>query len=190
MCCWVHCRRYFDRALDNDKTRAEYALAQIGMLYDVEYMADDQDMDYVDRKKLRQRLAYPIIKAFERWCIMEYPKVLPKSPISKAINYFLTFARQLTRYTLDGRYKLDNNLIENSVRPVAVGRKNYLFCGNHDAAEDAAILYSILGCCKSAEVDFRTWMNYFLNHVHEYDNDYTKDIAELLPHHLRKSGIL
>ena len=188
--CWAHCRRYFDRSLNNDKARAEYALTQIGMLYDVENMADDQDMGLEERSNLRKRLAYPIIRAFEKWCIMEYPKVLPKSPIAKAMNYFLTYSRQLVRYTMDGRYKLDNNLIENSVRPVALGRKNYLFCGNHDAAEDAAVIYSMMGCCKSADVDFRKWMNYFLNHIHEYDEDYEMDLADLLPLALRNNGVL
>ena len=92
------------------------------MLYDVERMADDHGMDTIQRMELRKRLAYPIIRAFEKWCICEQSKVLPKSPIGKAIGYFLNYSRQLVRYTMDGRYMLDNNLIENSVRPVALGR--------------------------------------------------------------------
>ena len=188
--CWVHTRRYFDRALSHDKARAEYALAQISMLYDVESMADDQHMDTLQRMELRKRLAYPIIRAFEKWCICEQGNVLPKSPIGKAIGYFLNNSRQLVRYTMDGRYLPDTNLIENSVRPVAVGRKNYLFCGNHDAAEDAAVIYSLMGCCKAADVDFKQWMNYFLNHVHEYDSDYSKNLVNLLPHSLKKQGII
>ena len=98
--CWVHTRRYFDRALSHDKARAEYALAQIGMLYDVESMADDQHMDTLQRMELRKRLAYPIICALEKWCICEQGKVLPKSPIGKAICYFLNNSRRLVRYTM------------------------------------------------------------------------------------------
>ena len=188
--CWCHARRYFDRALSNDKARADYALAQIGMLYDVEHMADDQKLDHEGRKALRQRLAYPIIKAFEKWCVSQYPQVLPKSPIGKALAYTITYMRGLARYVTDGKYKMDNNLIENSVRPVACGRKNYLFCGNHEAAEDAAVLYSMMGCCKAADVDFKVWMNYFLSHVHDYDTDYTKDLADLLPASLKKNGVI
>ena len=68
-----------------------------------------------------------------------------------------------------------------------LGRKNYQFCGNHDAAEDAAVIYSLLGCCKAAEVNFRDWMVYVLSHIHDYDEDYTKDLAVLLPlNHLLK----
>ena len=188
--CWCHARRYFDRALSNDKARADYALAQIGMLYDVGHMADDQKLDHEGRKALRQRLAYPIIKAFEKWCVSQYPQVLPKSPIGRALAYTITYMRGLARYVTDGKYKMDNNLIENSVRPVACGRKNYLFCGNHEAAEDAAVLYSMMGCCKAADVDFKVWMNYFLSHVHDYDADYTKDLADLLPASLKENGLI
>lgn len=188
--CWCHCRRYFDRSLNNDKARAEYALAQIGLLYDVEHMADEQNMDNEQRKQLRARLAYPLIKAFQRWCIDEYPKVLPKSPIGKALAYAINYMDGLARYVMDGKYRMDTNLIENSVRPIAVGRRNYLFCGNHEAAEDASVIYSLMGCCKAADVDFKVWMNYFLNHVHQYDTDYTKDLAELLPLTLKKNQVL
>lgn len=66
---------------------------------------------------------------------------------------------------MDSRYILNNNLIENSVRPIALGRKNYLFCGNHETVEDAAVIYSLMGCRKAFGVDFKEWMNYFLNHV-------------------------
>ena len=85
---------------------------------------------------------------------------------------------------------IDNNPIENCVRPLAIGRKNYMFCGNHDAAEEAAIMYTMMGCCKLAGVDFRKWTTYFLTHIHEYDNDYSKDLADFLPLSLREKGVL
>ena len=74
-----------------------------------------------------------------------------------------------------------DNGAENSQRAIALGRKNFLFAGNHDAAEDAAVFYSLLGCCKAAGVDFRDWLIHVLTHIHDYDNDYSKDLAELLP---------
>jgi hypothetical protein len=81
---------------------------------------------------------------------------------------------------------MDNNLAENQIRPIALGRKNWLFCGNHSAAENAAIIYSMLGCCKAHGVNFRDWLVYFLNNVHNYDTDYSMDLAELLPHNFSK----
>lgn len=79
----------------------------------------------VTKSGCKQSVPPYLIRAFEKWCICEQSKVLPKSPIGKAIGYFLNYSRQLVRYTMDGRYMLDNNLIENSVPPVALGRKNY-----------------------------------------------------------------
>ena len=190
LCCWAHCRRYFDRALNHDRKRAEYALEQIGMLYSVETIADEEGADYGRRAQIRQELAYPIIRGLEAWALSEIDSVLPKSPIGKALGYLLGHIRQLSRYTMDGRYQIDNNFIENSVRPLALGRKNYLFCGNHDAAEGAAIIYTFVGCCKLADVDVRKWLNHFFTHIHDYDKDYSRDLLELLPHRLRQKGIL
>ena len=188
--CWVHARRYFERALDNDRARAEYALAQIARLYSIEQEADDSRLTYEQRAELRRRVAYPLIRAFEQWMLDEAPKVMPKSPIGKAIEYTYRIYYRLSRYHLDGRYLLDNNLIENSIRPIAVGRKNYLFCRNDDAAEDAAIIYTMMGCCKAAGADFRKWTSYFLEHIHEYDNDYSKPLDDFLPATLKERGLV
>lgn len=179
--CWAHARRKFSDSIKNDRARAEYALSQIGLLYGVEREADERNLTYDERADLRERLAYPIMVAFEKWLVNEYPKVMPKSPIGKAIKYCYDIYHRLTRYHLDGRYRIDNNLAENEQRGISLGRKNYLFAGNHDAAEDAAVFYSLLGCCKAAGVDFRGWMIHVLTHIHDYDNDYSRDLAELLP---------
>jgi len=77
---------------------------------------------------------------------------------------------------------MDNNLIENTIRPLSLGRKNYLFCGNHDAAENAAIMYSLLGSCATLNVNPREWLTDVLTRIPYYNNDYSLDLAELLPH--------
>ena len=151
LCCWAHCRRYFDRALNHDRKRAEHGIEQIGLIYSVETIADEEGASYERRAQLRQELAYPIIRGLEAWALNEQEAVMPKS---------------------------------------ALGRKNYLFCGNHDAAEDAAIIYTFMGCCKLAQVDVRKWLNYFFTHIHDYDEDYSRDLLELLPHNLKQKGIL
>jgi hypothetical protein len=86
------------------------------------------------------------------------------------------------------RYYLNLYVLEPSstIRPIALGRKNWLFCGNDDAAENAAIIYSMMGCCKAHHVNFRQWLVYFLENVHSSDNDYSKDLAELLPHNFNR----
>lgn len=183
--CWAHARRKFEEALKEDEVRASYALAQIGLLYDVERCADKENLSDEERSELRSRLAYPIMVAFEKWMLREYPKVLPKGRIGKALRYTYNIYHKLTRYHLDGKLKIDNNLGENAIRPIALGRKNWLFCGNHESAENAAIMYSMLGCCKAHEVNFRDWLVFFLNNIHKYDDDYGKDLAELLPHNFK-----
>ena len=185
--CWAHARRKFTEALGEDKTGAEYALEQIGMLYKVEAMATDQQMDYQQRAGLRKRLAYPILCAFEKWIVKYYPKVMPKGRMGKALSYTYSLFHRLSRYHLDGRYQIDNNLAENAIRPLALGRKNYLFCGNHDAAENAAIMYSLLGCCKASDVNPREWLTDVFTRIPKYNSDYSLDLADLLPHNWKTS---
>ena len=185
--CWAHARRKFEEARQEDKSGAEYALGQISLLYKVETMADDQNLDDQQRAELRRRLAYPILQAFEKWIESYYPKALPTGRMGRALKYTYSIYRRLVRYHLDGKYKLDNNLIENSIRGMAIGRKNYLFCGNHDSAENAAIMYSLIETCKALDVDPREWMTDVLKRISRYNNDYRLDLADLLPHNWKNA---
>jgi transposase len=180
--CWAHARRKFIEALKEDKAGAQYALEQIGLIYAVESMADDQELDYQKRAELRARLAYPILFGFERWIVGYMPKALPKGRMSQALIYTYSLFHRLSRYHLDGRYRIDNNLVENTIRPLAIGRKNYMFCGNHDAAENAAIMYSLLGCCAATDINPREWLTDVITRIPYYNNDYSLDLADLLPH--------
>jgi transposase len=180
--CWAHARRKFIEALKEDKAGAQYALEQIGLIYGVESMAEDQELDYQKKAELRARLAYPILFGFERWIVSYMPKALPKGRMSQALTYTYSLFHRLSRYHLDGRYQIDNNLVENTIRPLALGRKNYMFCGNHDAAENAAIMYSLLGCCAATDVNPREWLTDVITRIPYYNNDYSLDLADLLPH--------
>ena len=101
--------------------------------------------------------------------------------MSKALTYTYSLFHRLSRYHLDGRYRIDNNLVENTIRPLALGRKNYMFCGNHDAAENAAIMYSLLGSCAALDVNPREWLTDVLTRIPYYNSDYNLDLADLLP---------
>ena len=79
LCCWAHCRRYFDRALNHDRKRAEHGIEQIGLIYSVETIADEEGASYERRAQLRQELAYPIIRGLEAWALNEQEAVMPKS---------------------------------------------------------------------------------------------------------------
>ena len=121
--CWAHARRYFYDALENEPKRSEEALKRIGRLYDIERMLRETDPSPDNRKKVRQKEAVPVLEAFKSW--LESNRGLPKSPYGKAVNYALSNWKKFIRYTGDGRIEIDNNLIENQIRPIALGR-NYV----------------------------------------------------------------
>ena len=176
--CWAHARRKFEQALGNDPPRAEFALDQISELYKLERYASENNLSKEEIEELRKRKAYPILLAFEKWLDDNYPKVLPSSKIGKAIAYTYAIYRRLARYVLDGRYRIDNNLAENAVRPLALGRKNYLFCSNHESAGRTAMIYSLLGTCKIQGVNPTVWLTDVLNRIQDHS---IQKLDELLP---------
>ena len=161
-------------------------MLQIQSLYAIEREADERKLSLEERKKLRCEKAYPILVTFEKWLYENYKSLLPQSRTAKAIAYTYSLFPQLSRYHLDGRYKIDNNQIENAIRPLALGRKNYLFCGNGDAAIRAAVVYSLLGSCKAAGVNPAEWMEDVLSKIYFYNNG-KGNLEELLPAEWAKS---
>lgn len=179
--CMAHARRYFIDALPTDKERAGYVLEQMQILYAIERSCREKKLTFDERKEVRQKKAIPILKELEEWMKEQYTNttVLPKSPIGKALGYSLKRWDRLCRYTLNGMLEIDNNPVENSIRPVALGRKNYLFCGSHDAAQRTAIIYSLLGSCKMHGIDPYAWLKDVLTRLPMHP---INKIKELLPH--------
>ena len=176
--CWAHARRKFEQALGNDPPRAEYALEQIGKLYELERQATKNNFTKGEIEILRKEKSYPILRDFEKWIDKNYPQVLPSSKIGKAMSYTYGIYQRLVRYVLDGRYRIDNNLAENAVRPLALGRKNYLFCSNHQSAERTAMIYSLLGTCKIYGVNSTLWLTDVLNRIQDHS---IQELENLLP---------
>ena len=179
MHCMAHARRMFYEALGNDKARAEYALEQIGLLYAIERKAKEQSYTSEQLLQSRQTEALPILQSLDKWMKDEYVKVLPKSPIGKALGYSIERWEQLMIYVTEAKLNIDNNAVENSIRPVAIGRKNYLFAGSHEAAQRSAVLYSLLGTCKLHEVNPFLWFKDVLQRIGTHP---INKIADLLPH--------
>jgi transposase len=178
LACMAHARRKFDQALENDPDRANYALSKIQELYRIEKEACDGDLSFEQRKELRNEKAVSVLDELENWMKKELPHVLPKSAIGKAITYTLGLWKRLRRYVDDGRYEIDNNLVENSIRPVAIGRKNYMFAGSHEGASRAAMIYSFLGTCKKNEVNPFEWLKDVLSRIQDQK---ANKLNELLP---------
>ena len=178
--CWAHARRKFVDALNENNRLATEALCFIRKIYKVESDADKAGLNADERKEQRLKISYPTIRLFETWMKETYLKVLPNSKMGDAIEYTYSLLPRLSRYVNDGRINIDNNLIENAIRPLALGRKNYLFCGNDASAYRAAIVYSLISTCKAVDVDPRTWMEDVLRKIPYYQRD-QMDLAELLP---------
>jgi len=178
LACMAHARRAFDKAKDNDLNRAEYALKQFQLLYAIEREAREQELKPEAIKALRQEKAVPILKEMGTWLKEEFYTVVPQGGIGKAISYTLKLWPRLIRYIDDGRFQIDNNLIENSIRTVALGRKNYLFVGLHDAAQNAAMIYSLLATCKINNVEPFGWLRNVLATIPEYP---VNQLHKLLP---------
>jgi len=165
--CWAHARREFDRAKDFDENRANKALTFIQGLYKIEEAARKDKLNPEARKKLRLDKSLPILKDFGKWMETELLSggLLPKSPIGKAVNYTLKRWSGLNAYLYDGVLEIDNNLVENAIRPLALGRKNYLFAGSHKAAQRAASIYSFFAICKKHQVNPYNWLKYVLENI-------------------------
>ena len=132
--CMAHARRKFVIALPNDKQRGEHLLSEIQKLYAIERHI--QEAAFSDDQKQAYRIANekPIMVALKKWMLAAYQEVLPISIIAKALHYSLRRWHRLSLYADTSILNIDNNPVENSIRPVALGRKNYLFAGNHSTA--------------------------------------------------------
>lgn len=146
--CWAHCRRYFYDALSSDKERALAAIGFIGQIYEIDNDIKKKDLAPTARTEERRKRSKPILETFRIWLEIEHLTALPKSPIGKAIAYALNHWVPLNRFLDDGRLRLDNNRSELELRRQAVGRKNWLFCGNDDGAEWNAIAVSLIASCE------------------------------------------
>lgn len=185
--CLVHARRKFFDAQDNDAKRAKHALALFAKIYAFDKDIDQEAaQDMYLKQTLRQSKILPVIKEIKAWIEQESLKVLPKSAIGKAMSYYLNQYPKLEATMLDARLKLDNNLIENAIRPLALGRKNYLFAGSHHAAQNTAMLYSFLGSCKINHVNPLEWLTDVLQTIPDWN---IQNLDKLLPDQWEKSNV-
>ncbi len=182
--CMAHARRMFNEALDNHESVAEHAMQQIQQLYAIERNCREQHLSFDEIKTVRQQQSVPILHALGRWMKEEYIKAVPKSSIGKALGYSIERWEKLSLYTENGMLSIDNNPVENSIRPVALGRKNYLFAGSHEAAKRSGMLYSLLGTCKMHGIEPYSWLKEVLQTIAEHP---INKISELLPHRCKKS---
>ena len=200
--CWAHARRKFFEATDSDAARATVALAYIRQLYKVERQAkelfeqqaqDDEARSLsAIRLELRQAQSVGILKELEDWLRQQTAgaaedgsplpggPVLPKSPMGVAINYALGNWKALIQYAGDGDLDVDNNASERDLRPVAVGRKNYMFMGSDNGGHTAAVLYSLIATAKRHGLDPFAYLRDVIGRISDHPSN---RLEELLPDH-------
>jgi len=176
LACWAHARRYFEQALLQDKIRAEFTMHKIQALYKIEREA--KEFTATQRKSYRLEKALPIINEIGKYINQENKNVLPKSSIGKAFSYTAKLWDNLQHYLYNGDLLIDNNLVENSIRPNALGRKNYLFAGSDKGAKRSAMFYSFFGTCKMNGINPQEWLSHVLSNIADHK---VNKLYELFP---------
>ena len=177
--CWAHVRRYYHEALDNDPDRAKYVLGEIQKLYAIEKHVKEKSYDEIKDTRIKSSL--PIINDLGKWIVQEFHNVTPKSPIGKALAYTINIWDSLSVYINHGGLNIDNNPVERSIRPNAIGRKNYLFAGSHEGAKRSAMFYSFFGTCKIHNIDPQKWLFKVLCKIPTHDKN---KLYQLLPQNI------
>jgi transposase len=174
--CWVHTRRKFDEAVSSRPREATEIMAHIAQIYKVE--SECKDMTAEDRRIYRQTHARAIIDRLFSRVEDLIPKTTPSEPLRKAITYALNQREALYRYLDNGWLKPDNNTAENAIRPLALGRKNWLFAGSERGGKAAALYYSLIESCKACGVNPWQYLNDVLRRIMSHP---INRLRELLP---------
>jgi transposase len=193
--CWMHARRKFYEARTSDPGRSHVMLAYVAGLYAVEDEAKqerkkqpewDDAAWHAYRSELRLRKSRPILEAVRAWLDRERSDVLPKSPIGEAVGYALNHWGALMRPLEAGLLEIDNGASERALKPVAIGRKNWLFAGNDEGGETAAVLMSLCTTCKELGLDPFAYLRDVLSRVSTHPNS---RIEELMPQRWKPAAV-
>lgn len=176
--CWAHARRKFEEALSYNEEISSKVMVEIQKLYQIEQKCRDQELKGDKRKEIRQTDSIPILENLKKYLDNQSPSQLEGTPIHKAIGYTLNRWSKLIAYVDNGDIEIDNNLVENAIRPLALGRKNYLFAGNNEAAKNIAIYYTIFSSCKSLNINPTKYLVWVLTELPNYT---IGDIAKFTP---------
>ncbi len=162
--CWAHVRRRFHEAMAETKL-AVWFVGQIGQLYGVEKQLREQKAGLALRQAMRVWQSQPVLNRLHRAMELIRRKTLPQGLLGQAIDYALKRWEALNRFVEDGTLEIDNNLIENSIRPSAVGKRNWLFIGHPVAGERSAVIYTLLGSCRRHGINRFEYLKDLFTHL-------------------------
>ena len=175
--CWAHVRRKFHEARGQSPKPGGWFLGQIQHLYRIEAMLRGQNAGPKLRAAVRAGQSRMVVERFHRALVRVQTRILPKSLLGQAIAYALGQWQGLTVYLDDGRVEIDNNLVENAIRPTAIGKKNWLFVGEAGAGQRGAILYTIIESCRRRGIDPYAYLRDVLTRLPNMTNRQVPDLA-------------
>lgn len=181
--CMAHARRKFVEALKDNEEQANHVLDEMQLLYSLEQQMREKGLDYLQRTQERKEHATPVLDRLGQWLEEHQYSHRPTSPMGKAVGYTRSRWAGLSAYALHGQMEIDNNLVENAVRPLAIGRKAYLFAGSHKAAEMTAAMYSFMASCKKNKINEFEWLKDVFERIQSHKQ---KDLYQLLPSNWEK----
>jgi len=173
--CWAHARRKVFEAKDECPVQAGWLLHQIGLLYAVERELKGKCPTL--RQAVREAQSLMVLRRIEKMLRLKLPQHRPTSAMGMAIKYALSLWPLLVKYVYEGRVEIDNNLVENAIRPTAIGKKNWMFIGHPDAGQRAAILYTILENCKRQGINPREYLLDVLGKLPSLKSHQTEDLT-------------
>lgn len=182
--CWSHARRKFHEVVKitgNQEGVAAQMLERLKPLYALEARMRARQLDFRTRKRLRQKIARPILQAIHRWLRTIHNDVPPQSKLGQAMQYTLNQWKYLTLYLRHGQAEIDTNLVENKIREVALGKKNWLFMGSTASGKIHALYYSLVLSCVLNDINPRVYLHYVLTQIHALRQKLI-DPMDLLPH--------
>lgn len=187
--CWAHVRRAFYESSDQDPRRSAWVIRQIQYLYRIEEKLREAGSGPPLRQAMRQSESLPILRRLKRVLEMWRAKkvFLPQSGLGKALTYALNEWESLQVFIDDGRLEIDNNLVENAIRPTAIGKKNWLFFGTECSGQTAAILYTLVESCRRYQIDPESYFRHVLSLL---PSATTSQIKDLTPKAIARSKII
>ena len=188
--CWAHTRRKFIDAAKQSKKAvlANWAVKQIAELYKLEKHFKKQSCTTQQVYEQRQKKSKPILLKIKKWLDEQVNQVPPKHPIGMAINYTLRFWDNLMRYIDDGRFEIDNNRTERSIKPFVIGRKNWMFHDSPQGAEAGAIIYSLIETCKTHDINPYLYIRHILREIPNCDKT-DETYRSLLPFNINLDSL-
>ena len=180
--CMAHARRKFVDIVKATKSKglAHRAVKLMNDLYKIEKKISG--LDPGERKARREALAKPILEKLHKLLLEHKDKAPPKGSLAKAINYSLNQWDKLTAYLQDGRIRVDNNDAERSIRPFAIGRKNWMFFDKKKGAIAGCVIFSLIETCKANNINTFDYLRFILDNIHKAENN--NQLRAMLPYNI------